>query len=70
MVDDGNRKSTSRAVRVFNRRRAALVSRPAEIVIEAAARLMVKYPHSVVAVKDLQSGELTAIDYKSGLRLF
>jgi hypothetical protein len=24
----------------------------------------------VVAVKDLQSGELTAIEYKSGLRLF
>jgi len=31
---------------------------------------MVKYPNSVVvAVKDLQSDELTAIDYTTGLRL-
>jgi hypothetical protein len=40
------------------------------MAIEAAAQLMLKYPNSVVAVKDLQSGELTAIDYKSGLRLY
>ena len=41
-----------------------------DMAIEAAAQLMLKYPNSVVAVKDLQSGELTAIDYKSGLRRF
>jgi hypothetical protein len=39
------------------------------MAIEAAAQLMLKYPNSAVAVKDLQSGEVTAIDYKSGLRL-
>jgi hypothetical protein len=41
-----------------------------DIAIEAAEFLKRKFPNSVVAVKDLQSGELTAIDYKSGLRLF
>jgi hypothetical protein len=41
-----------------------------DMAIKAAAQLMLQYPNSVVAVKDLQSGELTAIDYKSGLRLF
>jgi hypothetical protein len=35
------------------------------MAIEAAAQLMLKYPNGVVAVKDLQSGELTAVDYKS-----
>ena len=40
-----------------------------DMAIEAAAQLMLKYPNSTVAVKDLQSGEVTAIDYKSGLRL-
>jgi hypothetical protein len=38
------------------------------MAIEAAAQLMLKYPNSVV-LRDLQSGEVTAIDYKSGLRL-
>ena len=28
-----------------------------EIAIQAAARLMIKYPHSLVAVKDLKSGK-------------
>jgi hypothetical protein len=37
-----------------------------EIAVEAAGRLMAKYPHSVVAV-DLQSGERVAADYKLGL---
>ena len=40
-----------------------------DIAIESAARLMGKYPNSVVAVKDQQSGELTAVYYKSRLRL-
>jgi hypothetical protein len=40
-----------------------------DMAIEAAAQLMFKYPNSAVAVKDLQRGEVTAIDYKSGLRL-
>jgi hypothetical protein len=40
-----------------------------DMAIEAAAHLMLKYPNSAVAVKDLQSGELTTVDYKSGLRL-
>jgi hypothetical protein len=35
-----------------------------EIAIEATARLMAKYPHSAVAVKDLQSGERVAADFK------
>jgi hypothetical protein len=35
--------------------------------IEAAARFMSKYPHSAVAVKDLQSGERVAADYKLDL---
>ena len=38
-----------------------------EIAVEAAGRLMAKYPHSAVAVKDLQSGERVAAEYKLGL---
>jgi hypothetical protein len=33
------------------------------MAIEAAAQLMLKHPNSAVAVKDLQIGEVTAIDY-------
>jgi hypothetical protein len=41
-----------------------------DMAIEAVAQLMLKYPDSAVAVRDLQSGEVTAIiNYKSGLRL-
>jgi hypothetical protein len=32
-----------------------------EIAVEAAGRLMAKYPHSAVAVKDLQSGGRVAV---------
>ena len=39
-----------------------------EIAIEAAGRLMIKYPHSLVAVKDLQRRERIAADYKRDLR--
>jgi hypothetical protein len=39
-----------------------------EIAIAAAGQLMAKYPHSSVAVKDLQSGERVAADYKRDLR--
>ena len=35
--------------------------------VEAAGRLMAKYPHSAVAVKDLQSGKRVAADYKLDL---
>ena len=36
-----------------------------QIAIEAAARLMIKYPNSLVAVKDhLGSGKAVAIDQK------
>jgi hypothetical protein len=38
-----------------------------EIAVEAARRLMAKYPHNAVAVKDLQSGERVAADYKLNL---
>jgi len=38
-----------------------------EIAVEAAGRLMAKYPHSAVAVKDLQSGERVVADYKLDL---
>ena len=38
-----------------------------EIAVEAAGRLRAKYPHSSVAVKDLQSGERVAADYKLDL---
>jgi hypothetical protein len=38
-----------------------------EIAIEAAGRLMAKYPHSAVAVKDLQSGKRVPADYKLDL---
>jgi hypothetical protein len=37
------------------------------IAIEAAGRLMAKYPHSAVAVKDLQSGKSVPADYKLDL---
>jgi hypothetical protein len=37
-----------------------------DMAIEAAAQLMLKYPNSVVPAKNLQSGEVIAIDYKSG----
>jgi hypothetical protein len=40
-----------------------------DMAIEAAAQLMLPHPNSAVAVKDLQSDEVTAIDCKSGLRL-
>jgi hypothetical protein len=35
-----------------------------EIAIEAAGRLMIKYPHSLVMVKDLGSGKAVAVDQK------
>jgi electron transfer flavoprotein alpha/beta subunit len=35
-----------------------------DMAIEAAARLMLKYPHSVVVVKDLKSGKAVAVDQK------
>jgi electron transfer flavoprotein alpha/beta subunit len=38
-----------------------------DMAIEAAAQLMLKYPNSVVAVKDLQSGERVAAEYKLDL---
>jgi hypothetical protein len=39
-----------------------------QITIEAAGRLMSKYPHSALVVKDLQNGERVAADYKHDLR--
>ena len=36
-----------------------------EIAVEAAGRLMAKYPHSAVAVKNLRSGEAFAVAYKT-----
>jgi hypothetical protein len=39
----------------------------ARLTVEAAGRLMAKYPHSAVAVKDLQSGERVAANYKLDL---
>jgi hypothetical protein len=38
-----------------------------EIAIEATALLMAKYPHSLVAVKDLKSGKPVAVDQKPRL---
>jgi hypothetical protein len=38
-----------------------------EIAVEAAGRLMAKYPDSAVAVKDLHSGERVAADYRLDL---
>jgi hypothetical protein len=35
-----------------------------EIAVEAAGRLMAKYPQRAVAVKDLQSGQGVAADFK------
>jgi hypothetical protein len=35
-----------------------------DMAIEAAARLMIKYPHSLVAVKDLKSGKPVAVNQK------
>jgi hypothetical protein len=35
-----------------------------EFAIEAAARLMLKFPHGLVAVKDLASGKAVAVDQK------
>ena len=40
-----------------------------DIAVEAAGRLMAKYPHSAVAVKDLQSGKATVVDHKHKLDL-
>jgi hypothetical protein len=37
------------------------------IAIEAAENLKRKHPHSAVVVKDLQSGEATAVAYKPDL---
>jgi hypothetical protein len=34
------------------------------LAIEAAELLKRKHPHSAVAVKDLQTGETTAVEYK------
>jgi hypothetical protein len=34
------------------------------MAIEAAAQLMLKYPNSAVAVKDLQSGRGVTVDFK------
>ena len=38
-----------------------------EIAVEAAGRLMAKYPHSAVVMKDLQSGERVVADYRLDL---
>jgi hypothetical protein len=38
-----------------------------EFDVEATGRLMAKYPHSAVAVKDLQSGERAPANYKLDL---
>ena len=35
--------------------------------IEAAERLKRKLPHSAIVVRDLQSGEATAVEYKPDL---
>jgi hypothetical protein len=37
------------------------------IAIEAAEHLKRKHPHSAIVVKDLQSGEVTAVSYKPDL---
>jgi hypothetical protein len=34
-----------------------------EIAVQAASRLMAKYPHSVVALEDLQSGKGVAVKF-------
>ena len=39
------------------------------VAIEAAEQLKRKHPHSVVAVKDLQSGKATGVDFKHKLDL-
>lgn len=39
------------------------------LATEAAEHLKRKHPHSVVAVKDLQSGETTAVEYRPDLGL-
>jgi hypothetical protein len=38
------------------------------IAIESAENLKRKHPHSTVAVKDLQTGETTAVGYKPEAR--
>jgi hypothetical protein len=35
-----------------------------KVAIEAAENLKRKHPHSVVTLKDLQTGEATAVEYK------
>jgi hypothetical protein len=35
--------------------------------IEAAERLKRKHPHGAIVVRDLQSGEVTAVEYKPDL---
>ena len=35
-----------------------------ELAIEAAEHLKRKHPHSAIVVRDLQSGEATAVEYK------
>jgi hypothetical protein len=62
------RKSTRRSVRdsVDGVPRSHRDQR--DMAIEAAAQLMLKYPNSVVAVKDLQSGKALAVDSKLDLR--
>jgi hypothetical protein len=37
------------------------------LAVEAAEQLKRKHPHSVVVVKALQTGETTAVSYKSDL---
>ena len=44
-----------------------LATPPLGGAIEAAARFMSKYPHSLVERRDLQSGERAAAEYKLDL---
>jgi hypothetical protein len=38
------------------------------LAIEAAEHLKRKHPHSTIVVKDLESGEVDAVEYKPDLR--
>jgi hypothetical protein len=48
--------------------RRARIATASRSPIEAAEHLKRKHPHSTIVVKDLESGEVDAVEYKPDLR--
>ncbi len=62
------RRNDRRSVRNPDRRRAAQLPRPEGLRDGAARLIKSKNPHSMVEVKDLQSGDVTAVSLSQGKR--